>query len=103
MTESRGLAPEEPTKLGTYYSASVARYGRNTDVNPAAGDQYVNTYSIALASPLPRIEFPIGSQTVTLLPFAKTVSGTFGGNPIKPTNTIVDFYVESIANSGAEP
>ena len=98
----RGLAPEEPTKLGTYYSASIARYGRNTDVNAADGDQYVNTYSIALASPLPRIEFPVGGQTVTLLPFAKTVSGTFGGNAIKPTNTIVDFYVESFANFPAQ-
>src|SRR5690606_38525522 len=98
----RGLAPEEPTKQGTYYSASVARFGRNNDVNPAAGPQTVNTYSVALASPLPKIEFPVGDQMVTLLPFAKTVSGTFGGNPIKPTNTIVDFYVESFANFPAQ-
>lgn len=99
----RGLAPEEPTKQGTYYSASVARYGRNTDVNDAQGPQNVNTYSIALASPLPRIEFPVGGQTVTLLPFAKTVSGTFGGNALKPTNTIVDFYVESFTNFPGQP
>src|SRR5690606_35004806 len=64
----RGLAPEEPTKQGTYYSASVARYGRNIDINAADGAQNVVTYSIALASPLPRIEFPVGGQTVTLLP-----------------------------------
>jgi len=99
----RGLAPEEPTKLGTYYSASVARYGRNIDINAADGEQNVVTYSIALASPLPRIEFPVGGQTVTLLPFAKTVSGTFGGNAIKPTNTIVDFYVESFSNFPGQP
>lgn len=98
----RGLAPEEPTKQGTYYSASVARFGRNNDVNAAEGPQNVNTYSVALASPLPRIEFPVGTQMVTLLPFAKTVSGTFGTNAIKPTNTIVDFYVESFTNFPAQ-
>lgn len=99
----RGLSPEEPTKRGTYYSASVARFGRNTDVNPAPGNQNVNTYSIALASPLPQIAFPVGGRWVTLLPFAKTVSGTFGENPIKPTNTIVDFYVEDFQNFPGQP
>jgi type IV pilus assembly protein PilY1 len=94
----RGLAPEEPTKMGTYYSASVARYARNQDVNAVAGEQSVITYSIALASPLPKIEFPVGVSTITLLPFAKTVSGTFGGSARKPTNTIVDFYVQRVAN-----
>ena len=94
----RGLAPEEPTKQGTYYSASVARYARNNDVNAATGQQSVITYSIALASPLPKIEFPVDGKTITLLPYAKTVSGTFGGATRKPTNTIVDFYVQRVAN-----
>ena len=94
----RGLAPEEPTKQGTYYSASVARFARNNDINAATGQQSVITYAIALASPLPKIEFPVGAGTITLLPFAKTVSGTFGGDTRKPTNTIVDFYVQRVAN-----
>jgi len=94
----RGLSPEEPTKQGTYYSASVARYARNQDVNAATGQQSVITYSIALASPLPKIEFPVDGRTITLLPYAKTVSGTFGDAARKPTNTIVDFYVQRVAN-----
>lgn len=94
----RGLSPEEPSKQGTYYSASVARFARNTDVNPRAEEQKISTYSIALASPLPRIEFPVGNGKVTLIPFAKTASGTFGGATRKPTNTIVDFYVQQINN-----
>lgn len=98
----RGLSPEEPSKGGTYYSASVARFGRTNDVNAAPDGQAISTYSIALASPLPRIEFPVGGRTVTLLPFAKTVSGTFGGGTRKPTNTIVDFYVEGFANFPAQ-
>jgi type IV pilus assembly protein PilY1 len=99
----RGLSPEEPTKGGTYYSASVARFGRNTDLNARPSPQSLSTYSIALASPLPRIEFPVAGRTVTLLPFAKTVSGTFGGGTRKPTNTIVDFYVEAFANFPGQP
>ncbi|MCY7354815.1 MAG: fimbrial protein [Lysobacter sp.] len=99
----RGLAPEEPTKGGTYYSASVSRFGRNTDINAVADAQNLGTYSIALASPLPKIEFPLNGSTVTLLPFAKTVSGTFGGAARKPTNTIVDFYVEQIVNLPGQP
>ncbi|WP_417472658.1 PilC/PilY family type IV pilus protein [Luteimonas mephitis] len=94
----RGLAPEEPTKQGTYYAASVARYGYMTDLNSATDQQKMGVYSIALASPLPRIEFPVNGRTITLLPFAKTASGTFGGGTRKPTNTIVDFYVEQIEN-----
>jgi type IV pilus assembly protein PilY1 len=99
----RGLAPEEPTKGGTYYSASVARYGATNDLNEAEGIQRMSVYSIALASPLPRIEFPVNGKTVTLLPFAKTESGTFGDGTRKPTNTIVDFYVERIVNLPGQP
>lgn len=100
----RGLAPEEPTKGGTYYSASVARFARMNDLNAAEGDQKLSTYAIALASPLPKIEFPVGSGKVTLLPFAKTASGTFGDSATrKPTNTIVDFYVERIVNLPNQP
>lgn len=94
----RGLSPEEPSKQGSYYSASVARFARNRDVNARTDNQFVSTYSVALASPLPRIEFPVGSGKVTLIPFAKTASGTFGGGTRKPTNTIVDFYVEQLFN-----
>lgn len=95
----RGLAPEEPTKYGGYYAASVAYYGRQTVLN-ARSTQKMTTFSVALASPLPQLKIPVGGNTVTLVPFAKSV----GGNSIsadqakyQPTNAIVDFYVESIA------
>lgn len=99
----RGLAPEEPGKLGTFNTANVARFARVTDVNAAAGSQTISTFAVALASPLPRIEFPVNGRTITLIPFAKTVSGTFGENARKPTNTIVDFYVENIVNLPGTP
>jgi type IV pilus assembly protein PilY1 len=97
----RGLAPEEPTKQGGYYSASVAHHGLITDLNPVNGDQKVSTFAVALASPLPRIEIPVAGRTITLVPFAKTVGGSVNGNTVspastsfQPTNQIVDFYVD---------
>jgi len=99
----RGLAPEEPTKEGSYYSASVAYYGRITDVSAATSDQNIITYSVGLASPLPRIEIPIGNQVITLVPFAKSVGGCLGivgtQGLFQPTNTIVDFFVEEITST----
>ncbi len=101
----RGLAPEEPTKLGGYYAGSVALYGQQTDISAATGDQNVDTLTVALASPLPRIEIPVSGSTVTLVPFAKSVGGCLGisaaAGDFQPTNQIVDLYVETIANTGA--
>lgn len=102
----RGLSPEEPTKQGSYSAASVARFGYRTDINERTDLQNLRTFSVALSSPLPRIEVPIGGASgrlVTLLPFGLTVSGTFGGDPRKPVNTIVDFYVEEILNFPGQP
>jgi type IV pilus assembly protein PilY1 len=101
----RGLSPEEPTKEGSYYSASVAFFGNTTDISDAASDQKMQTFAVAVASPLPHITFPIGSGTMTLVPFAKSV----GGNSIDPngafqsTDQIVDFYVEKIVNIAGAP
>jgi type IV pilus assembly protein PilY1 len=106
LANIRGLAPEEPTKQGSYYSASVSNFAKINDLNSnLAGDQAVDSYFIALASPLPRIEARLpNGRVLTMLPFAKSVGGAFdisnAKNTYQPTNQIVDFYVESIANSG---
>jgi type IV pilus assembly protein PilY1 len=103
----RGLCPEEPTKMGGYYSAAVAYYGRTNNIssNPNM-ERNVFTYSVALASPLPRIEIPISSgNKITMVPFAKTISSTGGGGVgpargnFQPTSAIVDFYVEEISDT----
>jgi Tfp pilus tip-associated adhesin PilY1 len=94
----RGLCPEEPTKQGSYYAAAVARFGRTHNISSAEGEQNVITYAVALASPLPRIEIPVGNKTITMVPFAKSVGGSHSITPttgaFQPTNTIVDFYVQ---------
>ena len=95
----RGLCPEEPTKQGSYYSAAVAYYGHKNDISSTTGEQKVTTYTVGLSSPLPRIEIPIGTQTITMVPFAKSAGGysisSTRGN-FQPTNTICDFYVQEI-------
>ncbi len=111
----RGLAPAEPTKEGGYYASSVSYFGLTNDIHPTVGnngkgDQKVQTFAVALASPLPKIEIPVGGgRIVTLVPFAKSVKviGATTANQIKtaqgefqPTNQIVDFYVEDIAADG---
>ena len=101
----RGLAPEEPTKQGGYYAAAAALFGKTNDLNSVSGDQKTDTFSVALASPLPRIEIPVNGNTITLVPFGKTVGGcgsfSSAAGSYQPTNTIVDFYVDTIKNTGA--
>lgn len=106
FSEIRGLCPEEPTKEGGYYAPAVSYYGKTTDLSTADDDQNVDTYSVAISSPLPEITIPIQDTEVTLVPFAKSVGGSVGGNSIsaasdsyQPYNTIVDFYVESISET----
>jgi type IV pilus assembly protein PilY1 len=98
----RGLAPEEPNKQGSYNTAAVAYFGKTTDLRTDLKDtQVTDTYAVALASPLPKFEIPLAAGKITLIPFAKSVSGSgidYTSN-FQPTNQLVDFYVESIANS----
>ncbi|MGJ7502313.1 pilus assembly protein [Variovorax sp. ZT5P49] len=99
----RGLSPQEPSKEGSYYSAGVSRFGANNAVfGNAKGKNRLMTYSVAIASPLPQIRFPVGNgRFVTISPFAKSVTG-FSIDPTRfaPTDQIVDYYVDRIANTG---
>ena len=97
----RGLCPEEPTKQGSYYSSSVAYYGNKEDMHPTAlGAQNVSSYCVGLASPLPTIDIKVGTSVITLVPFGKSVGGdgiSSTQGDFQPTNTIVDFFVETIS------
>lgn len=99
----RGLAPHEPNSEGSYYTASVAYYGWVNDVNSAQGIQNIKTYMIALSSPSPEISFNVGGNKITIIPFGKSVKG-FSINATQgryqPTNNIVDFYIESLTDTG---
>jgi type IV pilus assembly protein PilY1 len=95
----RGLAPEGPTKEGSYNSGSVAYYSLTNDLNSVTGDQKMQTFAVALASPLPRIEIPVGNGKISFVPFAKSVGGygiDAAQGSYQPTNQIVDFYVDTL-------
>ncbi len=71
----RGLCPEEPTKQGAYYLASLAHYAKITDLRGALGadttntvKQNVTTYSVVTNSPFPILEYTINSKRVQLIP-----------------------------------
>ena len=98
----RGLAPGEPTREGSYYSASVARFGKTNDLNPVQGDQKVTTYAIALSAPLPKLSFVYGGTKVSLIPFAQSVGGCdygdFNAGTTPMPNRIVEFFIDRIVN-----
>ncbi|MBK5964017.1 hypothetical protein CCR95_07930 [Thiocystis minor] len=101
----RGLSPSEPTKQGGYYSAAIARFAFKHDLRTESGmkdTQDINTFSVALASPLPKIMIPVNNKKVTLVPFAKSVGGnsiSVAKDKFQPTDTIVDFFIEEFANT----
>lgn len=119
----RGMCPEEPTKMGSYYSAALAYYGK-AKFKSITGKPDVNTFVVALSSPFSDLQIKTASGTVSILPTAKSVSGCSNANAgcaqrmnliydatygLKlnqkspadsaaycPTNTIVDYYVDDI-------
>ncbi len=103
----RGLAPEEPSREGSYSASIVASYGLANDLSGATAQKhFLRTYGVAVASPLPKIEFPAGlGKTISLVPFAKSVSGCFvnTAGAFQPTDQIADFYVEKINNLPGAP
>jgi len=101
----RGLAPEEPAKLGSYSAAAVAYYAKTQGFSlPDSKNQTVDSYFVTFASPAPSIVFTVGGRSVTVVPFAKTVDGTSTNRSkgyYQPTDPIVDVYVRTVANTSA--
>ncbi len=101
----RGQCAEEPTKQGSYYSASVAYYGKtafgqnNTD---SSGDNLPNvtTYSVALQSPVPEIKIKAGSNTIKIIPVGKSVSGCLGVDAACMANCSFAYNIAGDASSG---
>ncbi len=120
LGETRGICPEEPTKQGSFYSASISWYGK-TLFSTNTGKPNVTTFSVALASQVADLRIKVGDNYVSLVPVGKSVSGclqtynacaqkctltnhpTYGiritncvSGSYCPSNQIVDYYVETI-------
>ena len=82
----RGHAPDETNSQGSYYSASVAKFARETGVDirtsstATAVNSKVDTLAVALGSVVPRLEMSYAGKTVSLVPFSKNVGGC-GASP----------------------
>ncbi|WP_367606229.1 pilus assembly protein [Legionella sp. W05-934-2] len=109
----RGLAPHETNSLGTYYSAAIAYYAWITDVNAVEEMQNIKSFMVGLPSPLPEFRFQVGNQTITVVPFGRSVGPEPTTNPpaqftvykapdkYQPVNNIVDFYITEYTSTRA--
>ena len=71
----RGLCPEEPNKYGSFYLPMLAHYAKTTDLRGALGldttntvKQNITTYAVVASSPVPVLEFTVGTNKVQLTP-----------------------------------
>jgi type IV pilus assembly protein PilY1 len=75
FTLIRGLCIEDPNKQGSYYAAGLAWYARTTDLRGALGNdttnsvsQSITTYAVGTNSPVPVMDFMVGTNKVSLVP-----------------------------------
>lgn len=90
LHSAEGICPEAPTLKGTYNIAGLAHYAHTRDLRTdLTGDQTVKTFGVALSPTVPRIDVPVGSSTVTILPAYILNHPTRG----RGAGTLVDFKV----------
>ena len=106
----RGHGPDATTNQGSFYGASVARFGKFTGLTNTAltGDLRVDQISIALDSSVPQIKIPLNGKTVSIVPLSKSVGSCppmtadqhkKGG--WQPTGEITGFFIDKVANTEA--
>jgi type IV pilus assembly protein PilY1 len=106
----RGHGPDATTNQGSFYGASVARYGKFTGLaNPELTSKLrVDQISIALDSSIPQIKIPLNGNTISIIPISKSIGGCspmtatqHGKGGWQPTGEISGFFVEKVANTNA--
>ena len=105
----RGHGPDATANQGSFYGASVARYGKIIGVsNAAVGNLKVEQISIALDSHIPQIKIPMaGNKVISVLLTSKSVASpaAFGISRSKDasqgTGAITAFFIDQIANTNA--
>lgn len=102
----RGHAPDGTTNQGSFYGASVARFGKInglTNAVAAVGTLKVDQISIALGDAAPKIEIPLNGKIISIVPFSKSVGGCAATvvrtkGLFQATGEITGFFVEKIVN-----
>ncbi len=110
----RGHAPDATQTKGSYYSASVARFGKTTGIPtgaptgspavPTVANTKVDTMAVALGSVVPNITVTYAGRTVSILPFSKSVgpsgyipSAAYGSH--QTTGVMTGFYLDYSFNT----
>ena len=102
----RGHAPDATTNQGSFYGASVARFGKVAGlINPAllAGNRLrVDQISVALDSHIPKIQIPMNGSSISLVLLSKSIQNggitpAFGG--YQQTGAITAFFIDKMANT----
>lgn len=110
----RGLAPDSTQTMGSYYSASVARFGKSTGIPtgaptgspvvPTVPGTKVDTLAVALGSVVPNITVTYSGKKVSILPFSKSVgpsnyipSAAYGS--YQTTGVMTGFYLDYSFNT----
>lgn len=100
----RGHAPDATTNQGSFYGASVARFGKFSGVTntQVTGPLRVDQVSIALDSHIPQIKIPLGGKTITIVPMSKSVNDlgiSRARGSYQQTGAITAFFVDQMANT----
>lgn len=99
--EALGLCPEAPTLEGSYLIAGLAHFARTNRIKPLPNGVNPNdfpnalkveTYGVALATNVPRIEVNVGGRRVTILPAYRLDHSSAGNGPFGG-GTLVDFKI----------
>ena len=92
LGDVKGICPGSPRLQGTYNMAGIAHWAHTNDIRTTlTGAQKINTYAVALAPAVPKIEIPVPGSTgkfVKILPACRNQSLTPDANC-----AIVDFKV----------
>lgn len=103
----RGHAPDSTANEGSFYGASVARFGQYSGVSnpafPSTKKLQVEQISIALDSHVPQIKIPMqGGKTVSILLISKNIKGfglDWGKDKYHGTGAITAFFIDTLANT----
>ncbi len=104
LGEIRGLAPDGANSDGSYYAASVAKFGKEqrlrsiNDINIPT----VDTYALQFSHDVPMIKIPVSGKIITIMPFGKTLNATDSTKNAKgqfqATNQIIGAQVTSLTD-----
>lgn len=105
----RGHGPDATQSQGSFYGASVARFGKYTGVKnpalPASTPLRVEQISIALDSHIPKIQIPMANgKSISLVLMSKSISDyglTTDRTKYQGTGQITAFFIDKMANTNA--